>query len=726
MPNNQNQAGAAGRGTQWAPWVMLGTVCALVIGFFAWSARPGSLEIGIARAEDSYYNLLVQGFCAGQLNLKTEVPPGLAQLADPYDPGANAQYRGADGHPLHDLSYYHGKLYSYFGITPALVLFWPFAALTGHYLWHLDAVVIFSAIGFLASVGLLCLVWRRYFPEIGLTVVVAGTLALGLAPFTPFLLSRANVYEVATSSSYALTMLALLALWEACHRPQQRGRWLAAASLAYGLAVGARPNVLFGAVILLLPVALAWREGRKQKEEGRRQNEEGRMKKAEVRGQKSEAGDQQQATRPPAAVLLRRTGNLAQSQIANRKSQILVPLLAVTGPITCIGLGLMLYNTLRFDNPLEFGLRYQLASNDNRVDCWSPHFLGFNLWVYFLGPARWGAQFPFVHDIQMPPMPAGHGVNEHPFGVLTNIPLVWLALAAPLAWRGRPAEARRLLCGFVAAVALLFATRVLTMGFFRSAHARYEWEFCPVLVLLAVVGILGLERALAGRPAWRRAARWSWGLLLAFSLAFNLLASAISHAEYHELHGSFFFKRGQVNEAIAHYQTSLVLQPDAAVTHYNLGVALGQIGQTDDAMRHYQEALRLEPDYTEAHINLGGALGLKGQTDEAIHQFQAAVRLKPEQADTHYNLAVALSQKGRTGEAIRHYQEAVRLKPDRAEAHNNLGSVFYQQGRTGEAIHEFQEALRLKPDYAEARKNLVVALAAQANPAPSPGAATNR
>ena len=461
---------------------------------------------------------------------------------------------------------------------------------------------------------------------------------------------------------------------------------MAAASLAYGLAVGARPNILFGAVILLLPVALAWREG-------------------SPRG----AGP-----------------DLTSHVSRFTFHRIWVPLLAATGPITCIGLGLLLYNTLRFDNPLEFGLRYQLASNDNRVECWSPHFLGFNLWAYFLGPARWGAQFPFVHDIKLPPLPAGHGVNEHPFGVLTNIPLVWLALAAPLAWRGRPAEARRLLCGFVAAVALLFATRVLTLGFFRSAHTRYEWEFCPVLVLLAVVGILGLERALAGRPAWRRAARWSWGLLLAFSLAFNLLASAISHAEYHELRGSLLLKRGQDNEAIAHYQTSLVLQPDDAVTRYNLGVALGKRGQTDEAIRQYQEALRLKPDYTEAHINLGGALGLNGQTDEAIRQFQEALRLKPEQADTHYNLAVALSQKGQTGEAIRHYQEALRLGPDRAETHNQLGSALYQQGRVGEAIRQFQEALRLKPDYADARKNLVVALAAQANSAPLPGATTNR
>ena len=71
-------------------------VCAFVIGVFAWSANSGALELWGLRAEDTYYNLLVQGFRAGQLSLKKEVPPGLAQLADPYDPAANGPYRWPD------------------------------------------------------------------------------------------------------------------------------------------------------------------------------------------------------------------------------------------------------------------------------------------------------------------------------------------------------------------------------------------------------------------------------------------------------------------------------------------------------------------------------------------------------------------------------------------------------------------------------------------------------
>ena len=139
-------------------------------------------------------------------------------------------------------------------------------------------------------------------------------------------------------------------------------------------------------------------------------------------------------------------------------------------------------------------------------------------------------------------------------------------------------------------------------------------DFCPALVLLAVVGILGLERALAGWPAWRRAARWAWGLLLAFSLAFSLLASAIQHAEYHWELGKLLFGRGQVKEAGAHYQKASVLPPVEPEDHFNLGVVLARKGQTDEAIEQFREALRLQPDYARARQNLDTALAIKARS----------------------------------------------------------------------------------------------------------------
>src|SRR5512137_161296 len=83
-------------------YAVLGALCALIIGVYAWSAQSGEWELSGLNAASTYYNLLVQGFRAGQLNLKREVPSGLAQLADPYDPIANSPYHYVNDCPLLD------------------------------------------------------------------------------------------------------------------------------------------------------------------------------------------------------------------------------------------------------------------------------------------------------------------------------------------------------------------------------------------------------------------------------------------------------------------------------------------------------------------------------------------------------------------------------------------------------------------------------------------------
>jgi tetratricopeptide (TPR) repeat protein len=636
-------------------WISLATVCALVLGVYAYMAQSPPWEPWESlspNATNTYYNLLVQGFRAGQLNLKKDVPPGFMKLANPYDPTANTLYRDPP-YRMHDLSYYKGKLFLYFGVTPALVLFWPFAALTGRYLLHRQAVTIFCAIGFLASVGSLGAVWRRYFAEVSIGVVMACTLALGLATGAPVLLSWAGVYEVPISCGYAFTMLALAAIWCALRESRNRSGWLATASVAYGLAVGSRPSLLFGAVILLVPLLQSRRERRK----------------------------------------------------------IGAQLVAAMIPITLIGLGLMLYNDLRFGSPFEFGLRYQLGGPAQfTLRFFSLQYLWFNFRVYFLESAHWGARFPFVHPIAVPPLPAGYTQAGSIFGIVTNIPLVWLALAASLTWRNRPAEVASILRWFVMAVALAFGVCALTLALFCGANFRYEMDFLPALLLLAAIGILGLERSLANRPTvWRWAVRGGWGALLAFSVAFNLLASVDHYTDAQNSLGSELFKAGKTTEAIGHYQQAVRLRPEYAEAHYNLGVAFAQLGRLPEAIDQYQQALQLKPDYAEARNNLGVAFERTGRFQEAIDQYQQALRFGTDNAEVRNNLGVALMQSGNLPGAIKEYEHALQLKPDDIETYNNLGTVAMQSGDLPGAIKNYEQALRIKPDYAEAHYNLGVA-----------------
>jgi tetratricopeptide (TPR) repeat protein len=215
--------------------------------------------------------------------------------------------------------------------------------------------------------------------------------------------------------------------------------------------------------------------------------------------------------------------------------------------------------------------------------------------------------------------------------------------------------------------------------------------------------------------------------------------------------GNAALKKGQIDEAILHYEKVLVIRQghkevDRREAYYNLGNALLRKDKVDEAIANYRKALEKHSEYEpEAHSGLGLALLRKGQIDEAIFHFEKFVQLRPDHAEAYYNLANALLEKGRVDDAIADYEKALKLKPvwadaennfgnallrkgqideaiihfqkflelcsdreekDRAEGHYNLGTALLQKGQIREAIAYFREAVKLRPDYAEAQNNL--------------------
>lgn len=453
--------------------VLLGLLCVFVVCFYVWTENPAISQFGNTTPEGASYNLLVAGFQDGQLNLKKEIPAGFLQLSDPYDPTANRTFRTDDG--LHDLSYYHRKLYLYFGATPAMVLFWPFALLSGHHLFHKHAVALFCAASFLLGIALLVAIRRRYFPRVGTGRLVLGGLTIGFATGAPILLRRPDVWEVPIACAQALTFLAFVAIWRALHSVQKPAFWLALASTAYGLAIAARPSLLFGAAILLVPLVAAWR------------------------------------AHPAGA-----PGNASRWRL----------LCASLLPLAAVGLALLAYNYARFENPFEFGQNYQLTGRVERQgQRFGLDFFWFNLRTYFFVPAHWDIYFPFVRGFTIPPAPAGQLGVENPYGVLVNVPLVWLAGVLPFVRRkdtpGRDIRLR----AFLWVVSLFFVLTTLTLLCYGGAVSRYEIEFLAPLVLLAIVGAWTLESSLAGHHAGRRLATAACSLLAVFSIGFMLCES---------------------------------------------------------------------------------------------------------------------------------------------------------------------------------------------------------
>ena len=644
-----------------SPWLrrgLFGAVCAAVIGFFVWSAGPGLLESG---PNDAYYNLLVQGFQAGRLNVNREPDPHLAQLQNPYDPAANGPFVRNGRYLAFDMSYFNGKLYLYFGITPALVLFWPYAALTGHYLSQTVAVVLFCSLGFLMAAILVYQAWRRYFPQASAWIAATGIVALGLATGLLETLASCDVYEVAASCAFALTMLALAALWRALHAPERAVRWLLLSSLAYGLALGARPSLLFGAVMLFVPAIQAWRETAEQ---------------------------------------------------GSRRQPLLLAA-AAAGPLLLSGLALMLYNQMRFGNPFEFGWHYALTDfQDKGARQFSPAFLWFNFRFYFLEPMRWIRHFPFIDTIGMGAVPPGYGTLgvDRYGGIFIDYPVVWLAAGFLLAWQARMPREFFTLRGFLVAVSLQFGACALLICFFVTASSRYEVDFLPALMLLAIIGIFLLDHALAGHSVWRRIARVGWILLLAYTVVFNVVASLGARVTYDCFAGNHLLNLGRTEEAIADFQKALKLDSTSAQAHDGLGNALVQTGQPGSAIAQYEKAIEFKPDLIEAHYDLGYCLLNIGRIQDAVAQNQIVLRLAPNFAKAHNDLGSCYLQDGRIPDAIAEFAKTVELAPDFPDGHNNLGYGFLQTGRVPEAVVQFQKAVDLDPQSVNFRCGLGNAL----------------
>lgn len=436
----------------------------LTLWFYTYIGIPPAYPVRFEREDVNYYSLLTGGFLHGKTTLSVEPPAALLALADPYDPAQRAQ---AGNVGLHDATYYKGKYYLYFGVTPALALFVPFKLLTGLYFPQNLATILFFAGGFCCSVLLLLDLCRVCFPAAGPWCLWLGTLGLAFGNFALPTVVRNSIWELPISCGYFCSMLGL---WCAGRYWNEEGnrrlRWPLAASTAFGFAVGCRPHLVFGAAALgALWLFAQWRR-------------------------RAAAGTPS----------LRSLGREAT---------------ALFLPFALIVFGLLCYNEARFGQFSEFGQKYQLAGN-RQVDSQllSARFIPANFYYYFIAPAQWERYFPFFQAIRGYPgvRPPDYGGSENPFGLLPNMPVTWLALAAPVLWLAAFRMDRRI-PGYLAIFGLYFAATATAVMCFAWSATRYMVDFVPSLLLCAVLGLILIFRLDRVHFRWRRKIGIAVGIL---------------------------------------------------------------------------------------------------------------------------------------------------------------------------------------------------------------------
>jgi hypothetical protein len=429
-----------------------------------------------------HYNSLVDGFLSGHLYMGTEGGPG------------------ALGDTSH-ASLYKGRYYLYFGAAPAAVLFLPWKVLTGADLAQYWAAAVLVSAGYLGSLALLARIKRSHFPGISPALLFLGALVLGIVNWWPLLLSRVGVWEVPIAGAYCFAALSVLCIHEAAE-DGRRTRWLAAASLLFGLAVASRPNYVLGSAVLALPLLRLWWAER---------------------------------------------ASPAESGLWIRR------MCAAALPIAAVGALVASYNYLRFDSPFEFGTRYMTTPDPVPAKGFSITYAWTNLYMYLLAPAHFSPWFPFFKLSQIPVLPEGYAAGpEDMYGALANMPvLAFAALGVGLARFRRTVSGLNLAAG---AASLLFAAVASVLMLYYGANNRYEVDVMCGVPVLTVLGVWAAESR--GGPR-RTVARALWGVLAAYSAFFAFCASVQRDEIFRSLHPGAYRAIAHVFDAPADWYDRL-------------------------------------------------------------------------------------------------------------------------------------------------------------------------
>ena len=173
--------------------------------------------------------------------------------------------------------------------------------------------------------------------------------------------------------------------------------------------------------------------------------------------------------------------------------------------------------------------------------------------------------------------------------------------------------------------------------------------------------------------------------------------------------GTFYKSNGQLDIAVTKFEQALVLAPEYAEAHYNLGVTLRELDKIEEAIKSYKKAISIKNAYPNAHFNLGNALLSLKQYDGAIKHFESTIAFNPKFAQAYNNLGLLYKRLGKNQEAGKNFDKALAIKPDYAEAANFRGVIFQNDGDLENAIKYYQKSLGINPNLVDAYNNIGLA-----------------
>src|SRR5258708_645343 len=156
-------------------------------------------------------------------------------------------------------------------------------------------------------------------------------------------------------------------------------------------------------------------------------------------------------------------------------------------------------------------------------------------------------------------------------------------------------------------------------------------------------------------------------------------------------------RKGNRDEAIAHYQSALKIAPEYYPAHNNLGSLYLSKADFKSAEEQFQETVRLDQNDAQAYFNLGNVFLLKGQFTQAEAAVSSGLQRRPDSAFGHFLQGCLDVRTGKLPQAEKNLRTALQLDSTMWQAHLQLVTLYLQQQQRQQAITEFQAFLKAFP-----------------------------
>lgn len=290
---------------------------------------------------------LVDAFSAGQAHLLQEPSQELLELENPYDWSLR---RESGVYALWDHLLFDGKYYSYYGIAPVLLLFWPFHKLTGFYFPTSEAVFLFGAIGIICLSALFLELIKRFFPKLPVNIAIFSLIILQFSSGIWYCFAYDNFYEIAQAGGFMFTCAGawLLLRSGVVGEGKIRKTDLVLSAFCLSMAVLSRPTLALYCIVAVIFLIFGYIKLRKE------------------------------------------------TPAEKRKSETISYWVCALICYVIIGGIQMLYNYERFGNFFDFGIQYSLTINDFTRAQYHTDLALIGFWNFLFAFPKVEPNFPFV------------------------------------------------------------------------------------------------------------------------------------------------------------------------------------------------------------------------------------------------------------------------------------------------------------------------------------------